>query len=754
MAKTIKTYVGEVGRTLYPIDFNMGYLDKSDIHVYSGEDPNIQLSYTWVNNTQIQLEEPFTLGETFYIRRIVTRENTTNDYEDGAILKESDLDDSFKQAIMILEEFEDGYLSLAEFKLQTNLNLNGFKLINVPRSTGNGEAVEHSQLTELYSLLESYTEAGQLAAALASATSSVKVAEVEARDLKVCVNSLKDLTKYTNTAFGKTFTVLGFYSTLKIHQGDLYWDSGKDKSGHNGVDVFAPEALDAWDGTHANRSTLFNWTGTGIGCFVRSSRGKAIDPYYAGATGLGLVSETLSFAKAGDLCLVRNQPLGINSGTYLGTFDFGRGFGVKGTDLRSVTLRADMSDPTSYCVRMHTTGIRSVGNKLSEIKIECLDPSNNKTGLQIGDLGFTTSCSNPLVKRIEITGFKTNWRFKWCVMGHFEDIYCYEDTANPVADSVGIAFDSEVTAQAINFFNIRTRLQVKGLTARAGHFLNWFNCNFESNRLLGLELSTGIDSGPTSWTFIGCDIEDNGNFPPVGSSSILRTQVFLDMNPAIVNEKGMDIVFENCVINSPADLPIYDVYASRAQNVYFKKTKFTQPLTKIIGETTLNWNGFSSSRFGFNSGTNAVKIYMEDCSTIQKKATPTMYDNMPALVTSGGNTYGYHYNFRSGKKKYSNYENPTGVAESVTTDVTAYDIRGVGALVVDTASGNVNINSLSKGLEGQKLSIVKTNPANSVVLKHSGVTGGLLMPTGIDVTLANRQGAMLQFFGGNWYLVS
>lgn len=147
MAKTIKTYVGEAGRTLYPIDFSMGYLDKSDVYVYSGEDYNTQLSYTWVNSTQIQLATPFTLGETFYIRRIVTRGNTTNDYEDGAILSERNLDDSFKQAIMILEEFADGltvtsgdWELLAPLKLLHNLDANNNKIINLAEPTNATDA--------------------------------------------------------------------------------------------------------------------------------------------------------------------------------------------------------------------------------------------------------------------------------------------------------------------------------------------------------------------------------------------------------------------------------------------------------------------------------------------------------------------------------------------------------------------------------------------------------------------------------------
>lgn len=143
MTRTLRNYVGEAGRTLYPIDFNMGYLDKSDIYVYSGDDYNVQLTYTWVNASQIQLSVPFTLGEPFVIRRIVSRNNAVNDYEDGAILKEKNLDDSFKQALMILEEVADGFpLVHGDWELLLPLKMNGQLNMNGNRIANLGEPVE------------------------------------------------------------------------------------------------------------------------------------------------------------------------------------------------------------------------------------------------------------------------------------------------------------------------------------------------------------------------------------------------------------------------------------------------------------------------------------------------------------------------------------------------------------------------------------------------------------------------------------
>ena len=109
MAQTIRSYVGDGSRTLYPVSFDLGYVSKDYVYVYAGEDYTVQLDYTWVNDTQIELATPVSLGQEFFIRRVVPRNVPFNDYEDGAILRESNLDDSFVQALMINEELSDGF---------------------------------------------------------------------------------------------------------------------------------------------------------------------------------------------------------------------------------------------------------------------------------------------------------------------------------------------------------------------------------------------------------------------------------------------------------------------------------------------------------------------------------------------------------------------------------------------------------------------------------------------------------------------
>ncbi len=114
MANTIRTYTGDGVNTLFPIDFDLGYIRKEFVYVYTGElgDYETQLEYTWANTSQIELSEPIAVGTEFYIRRIVPRDIIVNKYEDRSILKERNLDNSHRQHVMIIQEIDDGFLTL------------------------------------------------------------------------------------------------------------------------------------------------------------------------------------------------------------------------------------------------------------------------------------------------------------------------------------------------------------------------------------------------------------------------------------------------------------------------------------------------------------------------------------------------------------------------------------------------------------------------------------------------------------------
>lgn len=154
MALTRLDRTGDGSTTRYSVSFDLGYLRREYVYVYlEGDDYQNQLDYSWVTTSEIELVTPVPSGQVFHIRRVVPRDNIINDYEDGAILRESNLDDSFLQAIMILQEIQDGYLAPtddANFSVQ--INMLGKKIINL------GDATEPTDAMNLQRVIEEISQ--------------------------------------------------------------------------------------------------------------------------------------------------------------------------------------------------------------------------------------------------------------------------------------------------------------------------------------------------------------------------------------------------------------------------------------------------------------------------------------------------------------------------------------------------------------------------------------------------------------------
>tara|TARA_R110000851_G_scaffold57574_1_gene134051 strand:- start:7782 stop:8867 length:1086 start_codon:yes stop_codon:yes gene_type:complete len=137
MALTIRPHTGDSVTTLYNVSFDLGYIDKDHVFVYlDGNVHTSQLSYVWLNTTQIQLTAPVATGTVFYIRRVVPRNSLVNDYEDGAVLDELHLDNSFKQTLMVSEETLDGFYDVdGNLFLRGDVDLDGHNLNNVNKIT-------------------------------------------------------------------------------------------------------------------------------------------------------------------------------------------------------------------------------------------------------------------------------------------------------------------------------------------------------------------------------------------------------------------------------------------------------------------------------------------------------------------------------------------------------------------------------------------------------------------------------------------
>ena len=150
MTQAIRTHTSNGTKVLYDVDFDLGYLDRTHVFVYlDSDEPTTQLVYTWINDTQIQLQTAPLNGVVFNIRRI-TPTILVNDFSNGAILREEELDRSFTQSLMVAEETEDNLtlgvvsqqdvIDLVEAELAGIGDFIGVLPLTTPRVTGNGIA--------------------------------------------------------------------------------------------------------------------------------------------------------------------------------------------------------------------------------------------------------------------------------------------------------------------------------------------------------------------------------------------------------------------------------------------------------------------------------------------------------------------------------------------------------------------------------------------------------------------------------------
>jgi hypothetical protein len=108
MAKTTRTYTSNGIQTNYPVDFTLGFINRDYVYVYLASDTYTnQLDYTWLSDSQIQLNNVPADGIDFIIRRVVPDSSLVNEYTDGAMLRKENLNDSYSQPLMLLEEIED-----------------------------------------------------------------------------------------------------------------------------------------------------------------------------------------------------------------------------------------------------------------------------------------------------------------------------------------------------------------------------------------------------------------------------------------------------------------------------------------------------------------------------------------------------------------------------------------------------------------------------------------------------------------------
>ena len=108
MANTTRTYTSDGIQTIYPVDFTLGFIHRDYVYIHLESDVHTtQLSYSWIDDSQIQLDTPVASTVNLVVSRVIPRDILVNDYEDGAILRGKHLDESNLQHLMLEEEGQD-----------------------------------------------------------------------------------------------------------------------------------------------------------------------------------------------------------------------------------------------------------------------------------------------------------------------------------------------------------------------------------------------------------------------------------------------------------------------------------------------------------------------------------------------------------------------------------------------------------------------------------------------------------------------
>lgn len=101
------------GQTNFAINFTLGYLDEDHVTCRVNEEVDgsgnpVYRTLTFVSEGLVTVSGSLTNGDTLVFERTTPKDALENDFQDDSVFNESNLDNSFKQALMIAHEALDG----------------------------------------------------------------------------------------------------------------------------------------------------------------------------------------------------------------------------------------------------------------------------------------------------------------------------------------------------------------------------------------------------------------------------------------------------------------------------------------------------------------------------------------------------------------------------------------------------------------------------------------------------------------------
>ena len=176
MATTENKYTGDGSTTRYSIQFE--YLNESDIKVSlqePGQAAQPTTAFTFANATTIQLNSPPTAGYEVRIFRETSNDTLISKFFAGSAIRAVDLNKNFEQTLFSVQEVLARFIDRTQAIFQNNVDLSGFKVVNLGDGTNATDAVNKSQLDAT----QNYNDT-QLAASVTEATNQASTATTKA----------------------------------------------------------------------------------------------------------------------------------------------------------------------------------------------------------------------------------------------------------------------------------------------------------------------------------------------------------------------------------------------------------------------------------------------------------------------------------------------------------------------------------------------------------------------------------------------
>lgn len=197
MAFSRLTYPGDGSTVSFAVNFTLGFISRSDVKAYvigevDGLGGQLYRTITWINDGLITISGAApTISQTLIIERTVSKTALENEYSNGVAIEADNLDNSNKQAIMLIHEVLDGRFT---DPLTTDLNIGNNKLINVAPGTDPTDAVNLEQLEDMTGNAPAFAAAAAASASSAStsagtATTQAGIATTKAAEALASANS-------------------------------------------------------------------------------------------------------------------------------------------------------------------------------------------------------------------------------------------------------------------------------------------------------------------------------------------------------------------------------------------------------------------------------------------------------------------------------------------------------------------------------------------------------------------------------------